>query len=190
MRGSQKLVCFAVLLPLASGCLKAQLTRQDWLRADEETVRLKPSAFPNLPSAVRTELEHRGCAIPQPAGAGYPKNAATGSFIASGQADWAVLCSRNKRSQILVFRSGNTDKVDELADAPDSNYLQVISGDNKIGYSRLLRPISTISLKNRAGKSAGLKRFDHDGIEDTFIEKGSTIWYWSGTKWVKVSGSE
>src|SRR6266404_651311 len=50
-----------LLLPALS--LNAQLTRKDWLQADEQTVRLKPSAFPSLPSAVRTELEHRGCTI-------------------------------------------------------------------------------------------------------------------------------
>jgi hypothetical protein len=62
-------------------------------------------------------------------------NAESGSFFTAGQMDWAVLCSRNKRSAILVFRAGHSDHVDELADEPDLQYLQVISRDNKIGYS-------------------------------------------------------
>jgi hypothetical protein len=154
--------CVLLLLP---GCVRAQVTRQDFLRADQQTVRLKPSAFSNLPPVVRTELEHRGCTIPQPAGADHAKNVVTGSFIAAGESDWAVLCSHNMHSQILIFRSGTTDQVDEVGDAPDLNYLQVVSGDHKIGYSRLLRAINAISLKNRMGKRTG-KDFDHDGMED------------------------
>src|SRR5439155_12948876 len=37
----------------------------DWERADRATVRLSPSAFPELPDAVRRELKHRDCVIPQ-----------------------------------------------------------------------------------------------------------------------------
>jgi hypothetical protein len=80
--------------------------------------------------------------------------------------------------------------VDELADAPDLQYLQVISRDNKIGYSRMLTAVNPQSLRSRAIKRAALKAIDHDGIEDAFIEKGSLIWYWSGVKWVKVSGAD
>src|SRR3989442_813307 len=72
-----------LLLPALS--LNAQLTRKDWLQADEQTVRLKPSAFPSLPSAVRTELEYRGCTIPQPSGASQPRNVVSGSFISAGR---------------------------------------------------------------------------------------------------------
>ena len=177
-----------LLLPALS--LNAQLTRQDWLRADEQTVRLKPSAFPTLPSAVRMELEHRGCTIPQPSGASQRRNAVSGSFITAGQTDWAVLCSRDKRSAILIFRAASSDHVDELAEEPDLRYLQVISRDNKIGYSRMLTALNPQSLQSRAIKRSALKTIDHDGIEDAFIDKGSLIWHWSGVKWVKVSGGE
>jgi len=177
-----------LLLPALS--LNAQLTRKDWLQADEQTVRLKPSAFPSLPSAVRTELEHRGCTIPQPSGASQPRNVVSGSFISAGQTVWAVLCSRDKRSAILIFRAPSSDHVDELADAPDLQYLQVVSRDNKIGYSRMLTAVNPQSLRSRAIKHSALKAIGHDGIEDAFIEKGSLIWYWSGVKWVKVSGAD
>jgi hypothetical protein len=182
------LALLALLLVAAS--LDAQLTRQDWLRADEDTVRLKPSAFPDVPPAVRTELERRGCTIPQPASADNPKNAVSGSFIRAGQTDWTVLCSREKRSSILIFRAGASDHVDELGGAPDLNYLQVISRDGKIGYSRSLKAISPNSLRTRFSKSTVPKIIDHHGIEDTMIEKGSTIWYWFRASWMRIGGSE
>jgi hypothetical protein len=185
-----KITIAVSILLVGAVSLNAQLTRQDWLRADEQTVRLKPSAFRNLPSAVRTELEHRGCTIPQPSGAGQPRNAVSGSFITAGQTDWAVLCSRDKRSTILVFRSGTSDHVDQLAEEPDLQHLQVISRDNKIGYSRMLTAVNPQSLRSRAIKHSALKSIDHDGIEDAFIEKASLIWYWSGVKWVKVPGAD
>ena len=188
LAGKIKSALLGVLL--SSVFLNAQLTRQDWLRADEQTVRLKPNAFPNLPSGVRSELEHRGCTIPQPSGAGQPRNVASGSFVTAGQTDWAVLCSRNRRSAILVFRGGHPDQVDELAGEADSQYLQVISRDNKIGYSRTLVSVSLRMLHSRAAKEAGVKEIDHDGIENAFVEKGSTLWYWSGAKWLKLSGGD
>ena len=100
-----------------------------------------------------------------------------------------MLCSRNKRSAILVFHAGTSDHVDELAEGPDLQYLRVISR-NKIGYSRMLTALNPQSLRSRAIKRAALKAIDHDGIEDAFIEKGSLVWYWSGVKWVKVSGAD
>jgi hypothetical protein len=184
-----KITIAVSILLVGAVSVNAQLTRQDWLRADEQTIRIKPSAFPNLPSAVRTELEHRGCTIPQPSGASQSRNAVSGSFIVAGQTDWVVLCSRDKRSAILVFRAGTYDHVDQLAEEPDLLYLQVISRDDKIGYSRMLTSVNPKSMRSRA-KGTGLKAIDHDGIEDAFIEKGSLIWYWSGVKWVKVSGAD
>ena len=41
------------------------LTAQDWGRADLETKRLPPSAFSNLPPDIRSDLDRRGCSIPQ-----------------------------------------------------------------------------------------------------------------------------
>lgn len=185
-----KIVIFVLVFGTAS--LNAQIARQDWLHADEQTVRLNPSAFPNLPPQVRAELERRGCTIPQPSGASQPRNVVSGSFVTTGQTDWAVLCSRNKRSAILVFRTGHSENVDEFADEPDLQYLQVVSRDNKIGYSRVLTCVSAKSLLKGIGARADskLRHIDHDGVENAFVEKGSTLWYWSGGKWGKLSGGD
>ncbi len=116
------------LFLLASSVGNAQFTRDDWGRADEATVRLSPSTFLTLPSSVRTELERRECTIPQPYGERVQEmNVVSGKFTSTGETDWAVLCSRQKRSAILVFHGGRSNDVEELAEEPDLNYLQVIS---------------------------------------------------------------
>jgi hypothetical protein len=191
VRAEVKSAIMILVLVLGAASLEAQLTRQDWLRADEQTVRLKPSAFPNLPSAISDELEHRGCAIPQPYGVNQPRNVVSGSFVAAGQTDWAVLCSRNKRSAILVFEGGRTGEVDEFADEPDLQYLQVVTRDNKLGYSRVLTCVSGQSLRKRIGVRAAKRRsIDHNGIEDAFVDKGSSFWYRANAKWVKLSAAD
>jgi hypothetical protein len=182
---------FAWLLA-ASSIVGAQVTRADWLRADMATRRLKPSAFSNLPSEVRNALERRGCTIPQPSNADHPQNVISGEFTGSKHTDWAVLCSHERRSAILVFRGGHSDQVDEFAEEPDVQYLQVTTGKQEIGYSRLL----TVATPRMIRKSIHLRGaakarvIDHDGIESAFVEKESVIWYGLGGKWVQLSGAD
>jgi hypothetical protein len=169
----------------------AQFTRDDFRRANEATVRLSPSAFPNLPAEVSTELGRRGCTIPQPYGAkGTAKNVISGAFISAGQTDWAVLCSRERRSVILVFRGGHSGQVDELAAQADSQYLQQVSGQ-AIGYSRLLAIAAPKTIRRHAAPGTQLPRaIDHDGIDDRFVEKASVLWYYSGEKWMRLTAAD
>jgi hypothetical protein len=169
----------------------AQFTRDDFRRANEATVRLSPSAFPNLPAEVSTELGRRGCTIPQPYGARGPaKNVISGAFISAGQTDWAVLCSRERRSVILVFRGGHSRQVDELAAQADSQYLQQVSGQ-AIGYSRLLAIAAPKTIRRHAAPGTQLPRaIDHDGIDDRFVEKASVAWYYSAEKWMRLTGAD
>jgi hypothetical protein len=163
----------------------AQPTRNDWRRADETIERLQPGAFPDLPPELRTALEHRGCTIPQPYDVGgRKKNVITGAFTSAGQTDWAVLCSHEKRSAILVFRAGRSGQVDTLAEEPDSQYLQVVAGGQKIGYSRLLAVAPAKVVRQLFPQG------NHDGIENTFMGKASVVWYRSGGKWIRVPASD
>src|SRR6266571_7420509 len=74
-------------------------------RADRQIVRLSPTAFPELPTNVLVELQRRGCTIPQvPMVA---QNVIKGEFSKPGQTDWAVLCSVNRVSSILIFWNGS-----------------------------------------------------------------------------------
>jgi len=66
------------------------------------------------------------------------------------QIDWAVLCVRATNApRSLCFGEGTSDQVDELAGEADSQYLQVISGNGKISYSRMVTVLPATSLGKR-----------------------------------------
>ncbi|HET9830609.1 MAG TPA: hypothetical protein VFP91_02820 [Vicinamibacterales bacterium] len=172
----------------AARVIGAQVTPADFSRADAATVRLTPSAFSNLPLSVRTAMQRRGCTVPQPAGSARARNVVSGHFTNAGTTDWAVLCSRERRSSVLVFHGNNFSDVDSLAESADSDYLQTVPG-GRIGFSRVL----SVAAPNivRQSRATGKPRvIDHDGIVDAFEGKGSTIWYWSGEKWISSLGSD
>lgn len=178
---------WALLYVVALGSAVAQ----DWSGADAVTKRLKPSEFANIPPAVRAELEHRGCTVPQPHGAMHPANIVSGRFTTGKQVDWAALCSRERISVILVFRGGSTTDVAELAPKPDIGYLQRI-GDDIIGYSRNIEAADAqyIQEHHDPRSRTALPPLDHDGINDTFVEKASVVWYWSGSRWLQLAGAD
>jgi len=83
--------------------------------ADLQVTRLGPSAFPELPRNIRRELERRGCTIPQVWEDRKPHNVIKGEFTRKGQTDWAVLCSLNRVSSILIFQNAmNVVSEDEV----------------------------------------------------------------------------
>jgi hypothetical protein len=185
--GRVRLFRTVFLVSLAVPLLAAQLTREDWSRADETIVRFKPDAFPNLPGHVRTALAQRGCTIPQPYDAGAErKNVISGHFISARTADWAVLCSHQKRSSILIFilHGVHSAQVERIGDEPDSQYLQVVDEGRKIGYSRVL---SVATAKQVHQHFAHANR---NGILDSFTGKASLLWYLSGGKWMKVPAGD
>jgi hypothetical protein len=164
-----------------------------WTRADAEILRLSPSRIPGLPTPIKVELDRRGCLIPQPftAKTGQPQNAIQGRFTSPTSTDWAVLCSRERRSAILVFRAGNVARIDELAAEADAGSLQVTGpGPDTIGYSRGIGVASPRYIRDHnPAPNPPLPVLDHDGIDDAFIEKGSVVWYWSGNRWLQLAGS-
>lgn len=174
----------------------APLFAQDmWSRADAATVRVAPSRFAALPAAVRTDLERRGCRIPQSAESGTSEplhNVIRGAFTARGQADWAVLCSVRDTSQILVYRSGAVAASDSLARAADRDYLQGMGGD-RIAFSRKISVATAAYIREHAKAYGGPKPpspLDHDGVEDGFLGKASVIMYYFGGKWIPLQGAD
>ena len=120
----------ALLFPVAC---RAQEDRE--ARGEGDIVRLRPSAFPSLPTAVAQYLKENGYSVPQCPSEGRPHNVIQGSFQQEGRADWAALVSKGGRSAILVFWDG-TRNVARLADSPDANGLQ--RGPKGMEYSRRL----------------------------------------------------
>lgn len=163
----------------------------DWNKADIETVRLAANLFPNLSADVVADLSRRGCTIPQPWLATEPANVVYGRFMDPGQVDVAVLCSIERVSSILVYGGNSTDHVAELATMADKVHLQDV-GRGRIGFSRQIGVADSERVRDQRTSLGRLAppRTDIDGIEDFFLEKASTIWYWHEAEWLELPGSD
>jgi hypothetical protein len=115
----------------------------------------------------------------------------SGRFISATSRDWAVPCSRNRTSRILVFRDGSTRVVDELGAAEDKTFLQVIA-DGVPGFSRALAPADAAYIRRHHDPRTGIQLpvLDHDGINDVFVEKGSVVWFWNSRQWLQLQGAD
>lgn len=164
---------------------------EDWARADSATVRLPADSFPELPQVVREDLRKRGCMIPQSPYGEARDNVITGAFVQAGQRDWAVLCSIALTSRILVYRAGATAVIDTLGATADADFLQTI-GNNRIGFSRVISPVSRQYIEEHAAAYGGPKPppIDHDGIDDAFAGKASGIHYFYQGKWIGLQGAD
>jgi hypothetical protein len=183
-------VTFALLASSGAASQLSAQTGLDWAAAEQAILRLPPSRFPQLPRAVREELDQRRCTIPQTYFPGPPHNVIEGAFARPGQRDWAVVCSLNRRSTILVFWAGKlTPPPAELAPMDDSHFLQTI-GDGKIGYSRAIDRVNPAWIRVYAQEYGGPlpKRLDHDGINDAFLEKASQVLYQEDGGWQELAG--
>jgi hypothetical protein len=149
-------------------------------------IRLKPREFRQLPAAVRRDLDRRGCTIPQASWKTAPHNVITGSFIAKGSRDWAVLCSVNGRSRVLVYRNGGATRVDSTVRQRD--VLQ--TGANGVSeFARTINIATAKSIADHAREYGGPKPppLDHEGIEDGG-ETASIVRYYFRGKWLQLQG--
>lgn len=162
-----------------------------WSKADEQTRRLHPSAFANVPSKIVNELQRLGCTIPQTDGELKPHNVITGRFLSAANRDWAVLCSRDRVSSILVFPNGAVDDVREIESSPDANWLQGMGG-SQIVFSRAIGVADARYIVSHYEEYGGPKPppLDHQGINHMFVEKGSTVLYWRQGKWLQLQGAD
>jgi hypothetical protein len=161
-------------------------------RDDSRPRYLAPDAFAEAPAKVVAELKARGCMIPQ-ARTGKAHNLIQGEFIAKGQVDWAVLCSREGKSSILLI-SDNNGKCQEHGTGDDAAYMQQVDRQ-KVQYSRLIRKQTRNDIAKRlseSGPSSRLapERVDHDGIGDVYIGKASTTLYCMEGRWVELDGAD
>lgn len=191
----------SLIFLLLVGATSVSVHTQDrWSVADEEIVRLAPAAFEKVPAAIRKALSDQGCSIPQTwsnTGPGSisppydrPHNVVSGEFMEVGRTQWAALCSRNRSSAIVVIDENGRVRA-ELASAPDRNYLQGIGG-GMIGYSRGLSPVGADYILSHYQAYGGPKPppIDHQGINDSFLEKASTVHYFHEGKWLRLTGAD
>jgi hypothetical protein len=159
--------------------------------ADLQVTRLAPSAFPELPTNIRRGLERRGCTVPQVSANNQPQNVIKGEFTRKGQTDWAVLCSVNQVSTILVFRNASVRNPSELAREPDVDELQA-TGGNAVAYSRTISGVDRAYIPSHYQAYGGNKppTIDHQGINDAFVEKASVVHYFQAGKWLNLTGAD
>ena len=157
----------------------------DVSQSSDGITRVAPREVKELPPAVRHELIRRGCTIPQavaePPGG---HNVIRGNFFGTGT-DWAVLCSRDGESSILVFHGAIVRS--DMFRRTDTDFLQ---GNE---FSRAIYVVSPEAIRQQQrdaeledpkGKTGPVPT--HDGILDAFQGKMSDTWYWYRGKWVEV----
>ena len=167
----------------------AAAAQDEWARADSAVRRLDPAAIPGLPDEVVRTLKTRGCTIPQAFGTVEPHNVVAGDFRGDGRVAWAALCSRARISTILVIGGGDRGWIDSLGTAPDRDYLQGM-GYDRIAFSRQLSVVDSAFIWRQAHEFGGPPPAGptHVGLQDSFLEKASIIWYWHQGRWRKLQG--
>ena len=91
-----------------------------------------------------------------------------------------------------MFPGGAASAAVEIATGPDSTYLQTIDGNGTVGYSRAIDVADAKYIREHYVAYGGPKPppFDHEGINDIFIEKASVVWYWYRGRWLKLQGAD
>jgi hypothetical protein len=171
------LVCAAVLAPAFQG--------------ESPIVRLPPSAFPELPVVVRAELERRGCTIPQLKKGAALSNVIHGQFAVRGRTDWAVLCSVQGSSSILVFQKGAERNPASLSEENDFGCLQGSNPDDYV-FGRMIAVVGKDFIMKHYEAYGGPTPppISHEGIDDAVYEKGSAVKYLYSGKWITLTGAD
>jgi hypothetical protein len=146
---------------------------------------LPPSSYPQLPAFVRQTLQQRGCMIPQTYQAHGPENVIRGDFERAGSPGWALLCSSQNVSTLLVFLDAASPPV-ELATHPDTAMCEAHDLTGVLGFAWLLDPAHPFEILAHPAN----RPYDHDGITDVFLGRYAAIHYYREGKWLKLEGSE
>jgi hypothetical protein len=162
----------------------------DWEQAERDIERLSPATFRELPKDIIARLSERGCKVPQPNARTQLYNVVSGAFAKADQSDWAVLCSRNGMSSLLIFWGGEARCASEIARSEDRGWLQDTGAG--AGYSRVISVVDKVFIEQRYAAHGGPKPLliDHHGIDDAFVEKGSTVHYCHQGRWLELPGSD
>jgi hypothetical protein len=169
----------------------AQIASADeWGDADRKIRRVDSAEFRQLPIEIIQELKKRGCTIPQSYVSEKLHNVINGEFAKKGQKDWAVLCSRDHSSFVLIFWGGDRPCPSEILQSKDRGWLQG-TGDG-IGYSRVISTVGKNFIDSHFEAYGGPipPTILHEGINEAFIEKASTVHYCHNGKWLELTGAD
>jgi hypothetical protein len=187
MRYPKAIVLFATIFVLFA----TQMVKADkWDDANRAIQRLDPKEFRTLPSNSLEKLTSQGCTIPQSFENNSPHNVINGEFGNTGQKDWVVLCSRKDTSSILIFWDGQASCPSEILPSPDRSWLQ--NTGEGIGYSRVITAVGPESMLKHleANKESTPLSITHQGINQSFVGKGSSVQYCYQGKWMELPGAD
>lgn len=150
-------------------------------------IRLLPlSSFPAIPGGVAAQLGRRGCMIPQSYEAMQPENVIHGAFRAPGSNDWAALCSVEGTTTLYVFFGGQFDNPAALRSQPDTAWLGADPGQSVLGSAWGIATRTADQLR-ASPELRRLLAIDHDAIDEARLERGLTVRYYDGRKWLTVT---
>jgi hypothetical protein len=145
---------------------------------------LPVSSFPNLPQAVRSEIEARGCLIPQTYEAHHPENVAHGSLQRAGSADWALLCSIEGTVSLMVFFGDAPTQPLVLASAQETEHLQRNTATGVYGFNWAIDPASPERVHDAAtGQRSRPPMLDHDALADSIIDRRTVYHFYANNAW-------
>lgn len=183
----------ALALVTAVSCVAQvpTISQSMWETADRQTVRLDPTAFPELPMNIVAALQRRGCTIPQVPMIDGRHNVIKGEFLKPGQTDWAVLCSVGRVSSILVFWNGSETNPAEIVKRKDLDRLQSWVGD-QIVFSSAIASVGRGYILEHYRAYGGDKppAIDHQGINNMFYGKASEVLYFYRGRWLHLTGAD
>jgi hypothetical protein len=184
-----------VLCLLVSGIAAGQSFESDTLVSSGEIlwhgqmvtyrIRYLPVAsFPELPLAIAGALSDLGCLIPQTYEAHRPENVVRGNFEAAGSADWALLCSRNRRVTLLVFFGSRPGHYTQLAEFAETGRLQAYPGSQVLGFNWGVDRATPGAVRDaQSGMTPRPGLLDHDAVEDSEVDQRSIYHYFANGSW-------
>ena len=142
--------------------------------ADEpEFTYLEPNNVPGLPSDIVSKLKTEKCLVPiwRFEFGGVTK----GQFAISGQIDTAVICTKNDKSEIIIFWGGPTTCPSKIEST--GQYISTV--DKKY-------------ILDHYGYYGGNKppEITHEAINDHYVEKSSVVKYCNNGKWIDLTGAD
>jgi hypothetical protein len=101
---------------------------------------------------------------------------------------------RNGTSSILIYWGGSTTSVAEIEKRPDVVWSHFKGGVGGYGRAIFRADKKTILRYDKEYHQPGLDLLlppiNHDGIEDAYLEKASTIHYYYRRKWLGLHGAD
>jgi hypothetical protein len=183
----------AVLLIISAAC--ADAARDDAAASRDSAAAANPSAvnedsalyalrvfpldsFPEIPLEIRAGFMAGGCRdIAQTYSPREANNVISGEFATPGQTDWAALCYRGGKSELMVVWGGQGKCPSRISSLPaaSTRYIALATPND---IFRLAQALNGPTPPNR----------DHDGIHEGVAGQGSTIRYCHNGEWMRLQG--